>query len=85
MENKPPEKEFRAGQIKASLWENEKQNDKGETVKYYSVKIEKSYKDKAGQWQTSNSYFREDLPRLRIVIDKALDYIYFHSAEEPQF
>ena len=80
MENKKPVKEFRSkGLIKASIWENEGQNNKGETVIYYSVNIEKSYKDKDGNWKTSSTYFREDLPRVQLVAFKAFEWIHMGS------
>ena len=82
MENNVPIKEFRAGQIKASVWENEKKNGKGETVKYLSVNIEKSYKDKEGNWKTSSTYFCEDLPKLQLVTAKAFEYISLTESQE---
>ena len=86
MENRPPEKEFRAGLVKASVWENEKQNDKGDTVTYFSVKIEKSYKTKDDKgndiWKTSNTYFREDIPKLQLVAAKAFEYIALTESKE---
>lgn len=78
-DGKKPKKEFRAGLIKASIWENDKKNDKGDTVIYHSVKIEKSYKTKdengADIWDTSNTFFREDLPKLQLVTSKAFEFI----------
>ena len=82
MENNKPVKEFRAGQIKATIWENEKKNGKGETVKYKSVNIEKSYKDDDGNWKTSNTFFREDIPKLQLVAAKAFEYISLTESEE---
>ena len=83
MENNAPVKEFRAGQIKASLWINSKDNGKGDTVQYYSVKIVKSYKPKnEDEWKTSNSYFREDLPKVQLVAAKAFEYISLTESKE---
>ena len=82
MENNKPIKEFRAGQIKATIWENEKKSGKGETVKYKSVNIEKSYKDDDGNWKTSNTFFREDIPKLQLVAAKAFEYISLTESEE---
>ena len=71
-----PEIEFRAaGGIKASVWLNKKTNNNGSNFKNYSVTIQKSYQDEMGQWQSSNTYFRDDLPKLQLVLTKAYEYI----------
>jgi len=85
MENKKPVKEFRAGQIKASVWKNEKQNNNNETVVYHSVKIEKSFKPKGEEdWKTTNSYSREDLAKVQLVAFKAFEWIYIDSKLDDQ-
>ena len=52
--------------ITAAIWLNER-DDKS----YYSVTIERSYKDDAGKWQTSSTFNANDLLLLAKVADQA--------------
>ena len=75
MPNKP-EIEFRAGgNITAAVWKEEKQ-DGDRTYNQYTVKIQKQFK-KAGEseYKPTNYYFRDDLPKLQLVVQKAYEYI----------
>ena len=69
-----PVKTFKAGAISASVWENEVDRD-GRRVVRYSVTIEKRYRNRADEWQTSHTYFANDIPRLRLVLAKAYEYM----------
>lgn len=71
----PPIKELRAGAVKISLWESKFERD-DRTVIRHSAKIEKRYYDKeSGQWKTSSTYFADDLLRLRLLADKATEFM----------
>ena len=71
----PPEKEFRAGAVSAAIWRNETEQD-GRTVVQHSVRTNKRYRDpQTGEWRDSDYYFANDLPRLKLVVDKAYEYI----------
>jgi hypothetical protein len=70
-----PEKKFRAGAISATVWKNETKSKTGEDIAYYTVSIERSYKDKNDQWQTTQSFRVNDLPRLALVVNKAYEYL----------
>ncbi|MEO1151472.1 MAG: hypothetical protein AAFW83_10870 [Pseudomonadota bacterium] len=48
-----------AGNIRASIWENEGQNGK-----YHSVTFSKSYQDKDGNWQRTGSFNKNDVLKL---------------------
>ncbi|PIZ50677.1 hypothetical protein COY27_06205 [Candidatus Woesearchaeota archaeon CG_4_10_14_0_2_um_filter_33_13] len=69
-----PEKKFRAGAISATVWLNKSQNN-GTPVEYRTVSIERSYTDKDGKWQSSNSMRVNDLPKANMVIQKAYEYL----------
>ena len=70
-----PETKFRAGQVTATVWSKMVDVNK-KSVKFYNVTFEKSYKDKDDEWQTTNSFAREDLVKLELVTRKAIEYIY---------
>ena len=75
-----PVKEFRAGTIKAAVWRNEVQ-DGDRTAVRYSVRIPKRFK-RDGEWHETDYYFPEDLPRLRLVTDKAYEYVTLRESED---
>jgi len=56
-----PEKKFRCGPITATIWaETKTVND--QMVKFYSIKIDKAYKNE-DEWKHTNSFAAEDLPK----------------------
>ena len=75
MNKKRPEKKFRSGPISATIWSNEGHNDKGEAVQYKTVSFDRSYMDKEGNWQKTNSLRTSDLPKAMLVLGKAYEYL----------
>ena len=51
---------FRHRKISAAVFQNESQ--KGGT--YHSVSVQRSFKPEGGDWQTTNSFRRDELPVL---------------------
>ncbi len=71
-----PEKKFRAGAISATIWLNQGQSKKtGEAVNYRTISLQRGYKDKNDQWQNTNSFRVNDLPRTALVIKQAYEYL----------
>ncbi len=68
-----PEKKFICGSISASIWANTKVVT-GETVKFYSVTINKAYKE-GEEWKHTNSFNIEDLPKVALVANEAYKYV----------
>lgn len=66
-----PLKKFSVGSVSATIWENEGREGKN----FFSVKLEKSYKDKNDEWKNSNTFSVSDLPKVRLVIDKAYEFV----------
>jgi len=56
--------------ITGNIWRNESQ--KGV---HYSISFERTYKDDAGNWQTTSSFRECDLPVIAKLTDWALDKI----------
>lgn len=69
--NPKPVHEIRMGRIKAAIWENDTQNG----IRH-NVTVQRIYKDDSDQWQTSDSFGRDDLPLLAKVVDQAHTWIY---------
>jgi len=74
VENKKPETVFRYGAVKGSLFYNEVNNN-GQQMKFPNVAIQRVYKDKQGQWQTTNTFGVNDLPKLAAVANKAFEHL----------
>ena len=79
-----PEITFRHGLCSASIYENE--FDRGEekfTVR--SVSFQRSYLDKGGNWQRTNSLKVNDIPKAVLVLNKAYEFLTSNSQAEPEF
>ncbi|HLD72899.1 MAG TPA: hypothetical protein VJA23_04900 [Candidatus Nanoarchaeia archaeon] len=73
-----PEKKFRAGAVSATVWRNKSQKGEGE---YNTVSLERSYKDKEGQWQATNSLRTNDLPKAVMALQKAYEHIVLNEQD----
>ncbi len=71
-----PFKEFRARGLTVTIWQNESTTRDGQPIMRHSVTLNKRYRDQqTGEWKDSNSFFPDDLPRLRLLIEKAYELI----------
>jgi len=70
-----PEKKFRAGAISATVWVNKGHKPNGEESEYKTISLERSYTDKEGKWQSTNSYRAADLPKAALVLQKAYEHV----------
>lgn len=70
-----PEKKFSTGAISATVWNNAGASKTGEAVEYRTVVLQRSYKDKDSNWQTTHSLRTNDLPKAALVLNKAYEYI----------
>ena len=75
-----PEKKFRAGAISVTVWKNRGKNVSGD-VEYSTISIERNYKDKKGEWQSTNSLRVNDLPKASIALQKAYEFIVLREQE----
>lgn len=79
MENKDmknaPEKKFRASPMTATIWSNEVVSQDGRLTVFRTINLERTYKDKEGKWQKTNSLRVNDLPKAILVLNKAYEFI----------
>ncbi len=66
--NNAPVAKFRVGNVTASVWEV-KSNDK-EKENFHNVTIQKSYKDSNDEWQNTNQFARQDLPKAILALEE---------------
>jgi hypothetical protein len=73
-QNNKPVKDFKAGHCQASIWRQETEKN-GQTVIRHSIKLQKQFKNDKGEWQSTDYFFPEDLPKIELVIRKAFEYV----------
>ena len=70
-----PEKKFRAGAISVTVWNNEGRSKEGMPITYRTVRVERRYKDKNGDWQSANSLRLNDIPKAVVALCSAYGYL----------
>ncbi len=70
-----PEKKFSTGAICATIWKNNGTSKNGVPVEYRTIQLDRRYKDKEGNWQSSGSLRLNDLPKASLVLQKAYEYL----------
>ena len=75
--SKAPVATFRHRNISASVFANEGKN--GGT--FYSVTLERGFKDAEGNWQHSSSFLRDDVPVANRLLDQAWGYVLDQEAK----
>ena len=69
-----PEKKFKVGACTASVFVNEVATENGKTA-MRSVSLQKTYKDKEGNFQHSSSFRANELPKAILALTKAYEYL----------
>lgn len=69
-----PEKIFKIGAVRASVFQNPITRN-GETIMLPKVVLEVRYRDKHGQWKSTNSLSINDLPKAILALQSAYSYI----------
>jgi len=70
-----PVAKFRAGQISAALWENEITVKNGHKATMLKATVQRRYKDKDGQWKSSGSFSRNEIPLAIYCLQKSFEKI----------
>ena len=76
-----PVAKFRAGQISSAVWRNEIQV-KGKAITVLKATVQRRYKDKEGNWQSSGSLSRNEIPLAIYCLQKAFEKIIETQREE---
>lgn len=80
-----PEKVFKMGAVRAAVFVNMIERD-GKPVALRKVILEVRYRDKAGQWQGTNSLSINDLPKAITALQQAYEYMLaLGSSAETEF
>ncbi len=74
MVGQTPIGKFKAGQVSSAVWKNEIQV-KGAPVTVLKATVQRRYKDKDGNWQSSGSLSRNEIPLAIYCLQKAFEKI----------
>ena len=77
-----PLKEYRIGQIRATLWNNKVEVEGKEKI-MTTIKLEKTYY-KDDEWHTTNNLNVNDLPKAVAVLDEAFRWLSLYQDEVEQ-
>ena len=81
MESKKPRRTFRAGSVRASVWDNEVVIN-GQKTNVPKVCVDRRYKNQEGEWLSSNHFSVNELAKLQTVIRAAFDYLVLAGSED---
>ena len=70
---KPVEK-FRAGPVSCAIWANEAVMN-GKNVEMLKASVERRYRDSAGNWKSSGSFSRNEIPLAIHCLQQAFSHI----------
>ncbi|MFH1615214.1 MAG: hypothetical protein ABIG61_09045 [Planctomycetota bacterium] len=72
--NQTPIAKFKAGAVSAALWENDIEV-KGRTITILKATVQRRYKDKDDNWQSSGSFSRNEIPLAIYCLQKCFEKI----------
>ena len=67
-----PVARIRAGQVSCAVWENDIEVN-GQSKTMLKCTVNRRYKDKSGQWQSSQSFSRNEIPLAVYCLWKAFE------------
>lgn len=73
MSNKP-ESVFKVGPVRASIFQNAIVHN-GKPINIPKVVLEVRYRDKAGQWQGTNSFSLNELPKAILALQQTFEFL----------
>lgn len=74
MNGQTPIAKFKAGQVSSAVWENQVQV-KGQSITILKATVQRRYKDHDGNWQSSGSFSRNEIPLAIYCLQEAFEKI----------
>lgn len=75
-------KRFKCGACEALIFENEIDTRDGRKVRVKNAVLQKRYKDKNGEWASTNSFDANDIPKALLALNDAYRYIVVDQSAE---
>ena len=76
-----PQKEFRAGAVRAAVQTDQRQTAEGRPFGSRRIQLERRYKDLQGSFQSTHCLDLNDLPKAILALMKAYEYLILRNAE----
>ena len=70
MNGQRPLAKFRAGQVSCAVWSNEAKVN-GRQIELLKATVERRFKDASGEWKSSGSFSRNEIPLVIYCLEKA--------------
>ncbi len=84
MGNRPIQK-FRAGQLEAAVWFNERKLKDDSIVGFKTVSLRKSWRDDEGVWRDAVIQLRKnDLAKVAVLMNKVMEDLLLSHEEEKE-
>ncbi len=77
-----PEKSFRIGAVRASVWKNIRESKDGKSYEMRTVTLDRSYKDKDGNYKSNSRFSANEIPRAILLLQRAYEYLVLGGEEE---
>ena len=78
-----PVRTIRCANITASVWKTKRKKN-GQTVARHSVRIQKRFRREGGDYENTDYYFPEDLPKLALVAEEAFRFITLRESKNTE-
>jgi hypothetical protein len=62
------------GNVRLAIFENAS-GHRSEATPYYTVNASRSYRDEAGNWKSTSTFYKSHLPQLIYTCQRALEFI----------
>jgi hypothetical protein len=72
-----PVKKISVAGIQVAIWENTGKDNQS----FYSVSLDKRYKDPADGWKSSSSFKATDLPKAILALQKAYEFLVLKESD----
>ena len=76
-----PEAKFKVGAVRASIWKWTNTAKDGRQFTQRKAVLDRAYKDASGQWQHTNSFDTNDVPKAVLALQKAFEYMTTKNVE----
>ena len=70
-----PEKNFRVGAVRAAVWPTTIVLKDGTSFDKKKVVVDRRYKDRSGEWKSTNSLDANDVPKAILALQQAYAYL----------
>jgi hypothetical protein len=70
-----PEREFRVGSVRVSVWANPRYRADGTTWVTHRIAIDRGFKDQHGHAKNEDTLMVEDIPQCILALKRAYEYL----------